>query len=385
MKSYHGVILSGGGSKGPYGVGVLLGLHKFQSEKHPSIDNFYAGSSAGALSATMAAQGALDKLVELFDSVKSKDVLGTDSPSISPFKLFLRSRKTPPFNYFSSESLKALISKYAKFEDLGDANLLICVTNYLSGELETFYISSFVDEFVVQDRQQPLGDRRLRHYHRIEDQDHLVKVLLASAAIPVFFPPVDINGTLYVDGGIGNNTPLRQIAYFARHLQKTGRGRVEEAVCVINDPARFTIEANDESTDLKHIIQRTIDIFQNELVKDSLLTWNRINREVQLASEKNKKLRSMIESLTELDADKKLSLMNQIDEIMGKSTATTSRLDMGLLVIQPSRTLVDDILNFTPEKSKEVRHSGTEDFLTALEHRNLINQTEKTDWLAQIG
>ena len=33
----------------------------------------------------------------------------------------------------------------------------------------------------------------------------------ASTALPVLFPPMEIDGTLYVDGGLRQNTPLRPL------------------------------------------------------------------------------------------------------------------------------------------------------------------------------
>ncbi len=35
-----------------------------------------------------------------------------------------------------------------------------------------------------------------------------VEAILASTAIPAVFPPVELGGTLLVDGGIANNTPV---------------------------------------------------------------------------------------------------------------------------------------------------------------------------------
>jgi NTE family protein len=37
------------------------------------------------------------------------------------------------------------------------------------------------------------------------------KILLASAAIPVVFKPVQVGDTVYVDGGIYNNVPLKPL------------------------------------------------------------------------------------------------------------------------------------------------------------------------------
>ncbi len=43
--------------------------------------------------------------------------------------------------------------------------------------------------------------------HRIFHQGPLRKVLLASAALPGVFPPVEVDGTLMIDGGVVSNIP----------------------------------------------------------------------------------------------------------------------------------------------------------------------------------
>lgn len=43
------------------------------------------------------------------------------------------------------------------------------------------------------------------------DEGELVRVLVASASIPVIFKPVEINGGTYVDGGILDNLPVKPL------------------------------------------------------------------------------------------------------------------------------------------------------------------------------
>jgi NTE family protein len=45
---------------------------------------------------------------------------------------------------------------------------------------------------------------------RLLDSGPAVPALLASAAIPAVYPPVEVDGRLYVDGGVADNTPLSQ-------------------------------------------------------------------------------------------------------------------------------------------------------------------------------
>jgi predicted acylesterase/phospholipase RssA len=62
--------------------------------------------------------------------------------------------------------------------------LQITATNWISGELSCFTNADFHD-------------------------DQGARMVMASAAIPGFFPPVEIGGAVFVDGGAVDNTPLK--------------------------------------------------------------------------------------------------------------------------------------------------------------------------------
>lgn len=70
MRIYRTVVLSGGGAKGPYGLGVLLALDKFKQERKKKVTDIFCGTSSGALNATLAAQGELTKLSALYDNLR---------------------------------------------------------------------------------------------------------------------------------------------------------------------------------------------------------------------------------------------------------------------------------------------------------------------------
>jgi Patatin-like phospholipase len=379
---YQIVVLSGGGAKGPYGLGVLLGLDKYIAERKKKVTRLYAGTSVGALNATLAAQGDLEGLSKLYASLRTKDVLGVDSPHVSKWKMpFYLGRR--PFYYFDNCALRKTIEKHASFQTLQDAHLLVCVTNYLSGELETFYSSKLVDDFVARDSQRPDEARRLRKYSRIESQEHLVDVLLASAAIPFYFPPVRIGKSTYVDGGVGNNTPLRQAAYMGRFLRQAGY-KLEPPVCIINDPDRFKIEPTADSMDVFGVVRRTMDIFHNELVRDSLITWERINNSVAASSERENLISSHIGGMEGVPLETRQKLQRQVSEVLQATNAVTPRLDMPLLEVRPSTPLLENILEFDPNKSAALKKHGTADFLKMLCDKNMISAENRRRWLEEI-
>lgn len=158
-----GVVLSGGSVRGAAHIGFLERLEDL--EKPADI---IAGTSAGAMIGAFYAAGKTSE--EMMDFFKS----------------------TPLFKYKSFNPLKPGIfdtEKYMEifrdfipstFEDL-QKPLIITTTNLETGEAE--YFSS--------------GD--------------LYKPLLASCAIPFVFAPVEIDGSLHVDGGVMDNYPVEQL------------------------------------------------------------------------------------------------------------------------------------------------------------------------------
>ncbi len=387
MDSYQGIVLSGGGAKGPYALGVLLALEKYHRERDRSLINFYCGTSVGALNAAVAAQGRTDKLTALYEQLRTDDILGEKQSDISRLRL-ARTVGRKPYHYFNNKALRATIERHVDFDALveADAHLLICATNYLTGNLETFYVSQLVDRFLAYDRELPLDKRRLHNYHRIGSKPELVEALLASSALPFFLPPVRIGEAVYIDGGIGNHTPLRQAAYFSRLIHHHQLGAVEPIVCVINDPARFTIDDRDAAqTDIFGVIRRTIDIFQDELVSDAVKSWDRISQEVALARSKAAALERHIDGLDGVPRDIRESLKSEVRDVLGASTAATARLELDTLLIRPSSALVENILAFDPRIARELKNRGIADCLTALFHRRLISPEEQGRWVEEVA
>jgi len=378
MPTFQAIVLSGGGSKGPFGLGVLLALEKFRTERKKPVTSVYCGASVGALNATMAAQGDLQGLDALYKQLRTKDVLGTSGSKVRRSMLVLNASRKP-YHYFKSDALRATVARHVKFDALKNAHLLVCVTNFITGHLETFYRSSIVDDFLKEESEIEHMDRRLHHYHRIESQDELIQVLIASAAIPFYFPPVEIRGEKYIDGGVGNNTPLRQAAYISRYLHSKNRS-VLPTICVINDPQRFSIDS-DSNTDVFGVIRRSLDIFHNELVRDSLNTWDRINTNVQATKEREKLVASILE---DLPADIKESIKEKVFNALRVEVGVAAKMELPIYQIRPSAPLLDDVLCFDPETAKRIKHQGIDDCLKALCAHSDITRNDYERWVDEI-
>lgn len=380
--NYQTIVLSGGGAKGPYGLGVLLALQKYHSEHKKEITKIYCGTSVGALNATLAAQGDLEQLTKLYSQIRTENILGVTESKLKKLRmLWVVGRK--PFRYFENAALRSTIEKFAKFDKLRNAHLLVCATNYSTGDLETFYISRVIDEFLEHEQSHQADTRRMVNYHRIESQEQLVQALLASTAIPFYLPPVEIEKRLYVDGGVGNNTPLKQAAYISRFLSCREGAVLQPTLCVINDPSRFTIDPG-EFNDAFGVIRRTMDIYHNELVRDSYLSWDRINKEVSLGEERENRLISHIQGLQDVPADKLAELAKLVRESLRATSTSTPRCHLPLMVVRPATPLLDDILHFDPADAKRLRRHGVADCLSILTSEKSITPVMQHRWNEEI-
>lgn len=171
MKSKVAVVLSGGGMRGAAHIGFLKAL----SEQGLTPD-YIAGSSAGALVGALYAGG--HSFSEMLDFFRSVPLF-----SFSTFSLMKPGwLNSDSYSYYLKEHLNIL-----NFEDL-KTNLIVATTSLENGEIKYF------------------------------DQGGLIKPLLATAALPPIFTPVDIDGHLYIDGGILNNFPYEPLCQMPYHL-----------------------------------------------------------------------------------------------------------------------------------------------------------------------
>jgi hypothetical protein len=190
--------------------------------------------------------------------------------------------------------------------------------------------------------------------------------LLASTAIPGIFPPVEVavpNGTQeekgwFVDGGVGNNTPTREAAYFFRFLEATKRGTAGIAYCVKQDRPR-TIQDDADKFGFADILVRTLDVYHDVHTRPIINAWKRINREVQEWHAAVAKLEQWLADLP-VEPDVRQQIAAKVVEDFGSGGGQAPRLDVPLVVIEPSIAL-GDTLAFDPERARrEITHGYTD-------------------------
>ncbi len=209
------LVLTGGGARAAYQVGALLAI----AEMRPGLSPFsiFAGVSAGAINAVSLASGAdefkvaAERLGGIWRSLSPDRVYRTDArglvaigsrwiKDLSAGGLLGSSRinyllDTEPLRQMLAETLP--VSRLAQhFRSGALRGVAVSTTSYATGLAVTFFDGA--KDVQPWFRTTRVGIRqRLRMPH-----------VLASSAIPIFFPPVKIKGLYYGDGCVRMHAPL---------------------------------------------------------------------------------------------------------------------------------------------------------------------------------
>jgi len=169
-----GLVVSGGGAKGAYSVGVVSALKQFGIEPH-----IVTGTSTGALIASMVVADDQKKLVDIWRKLTSNQIYSR----MWKLSFILSFLGTYTYPYLSSLPLYQLIKRSVDIEKIQKSpkQLIINTFNLTLGKVFRFY----------------------NDFHDIHT------ALLASSSIPVLFPPVKMDNHLFVDGGVTDNVPLK--------------------------------------------------------------------------------------------------------------------------------------------------------------------------------
>lgn len=204
------IVLSGGGARGAYEAGVIsVVLERAAKRPGPWVD-FVCGTSVGAITGAHLAANidqpseASRELLRFWSELSIEDVLafGADQLRALPRLVFGGNKSA---GLFDGRTLTRLVDRHLRWAGIGE--------HVASGRLKALTItathvpSGYATMFVQRGPDVPRpGNGRRRTL--VRDATIGAAHVLASAAIPVFFPPVRVDGDLYCDGGLTSNTPL---------------------------------------------------------------------------------------------------------------------------------------------------------------------------------
>jgi NTE family protein len=202
-----GLALGSGGARGFAHLGVIKVLTDHNIPIH-----FIAGSSMGALVASFFAAGHdIDRLYKLAMAFKRKYYLDFTVPKMG---------------FVAGNRVKELVKVFTQGKNIEDLDIPIAIvaTDLLKGEKVVFRKGS------------------------------ISEAVRASISIPGIFVPEKMNGKLLVDGGVIDRVPVSVVREMGANL------------IIAVDVSHVKI--NEEITSIFDVILQSIDIMQNELVKN---------------------------------------------------------------------------------------------------------------------
>lgn len=219
MSGKIGLVLSGGGAKGAYEIGVCKALSAMGADKY--IDTI-AGTSVGALNAVLLESQGTEYSEKIWNNLTIDDLLNVDWKRITKFPR-LPDYSDPDYIGLRPDNIVDSIFLGGKslYKSLKKEN---AVTDFVKNGLpfNQERISQLIDENVYFDRLTRKIfvaccdiDGEVKYFHLNLYPPHIQKkIVLASSALPVVYTGacgININGTDYFDGGIAgdeSNTPI---------------------------------------------------------------------------------------------------------------------------------------------------------------------------------
>ncbi len=216
MERKIGLILTGGGARAAYQVGVLKAIARILPRNAPNPFSVICGTSAGSLNAVTLAVNAqqfrhgVQRLLGIWRNLRVDDIYRADPAGV--FNNSLRwigglllgsigIHKTTQVSLLDNSPLSAFLAEKLPFEKIQgniDSGLLhalsVTASGYGSGQSVTFYQGA-IDPWKRA--------RRLGVPTTIK-----IKHLLASTAIPFIFPAVRINREYFGDGSMRQIAPI---------------------------------------------------------------------------------------------------------------------------------------------------------------------------------
>lgn len=193
-----GLVLCGGGGRGAYQIGVWKALRERGFDRNITA---VSGTSVGALNAALFACGDLSLAENIWISLRQSDIadpLETAGRVLSRFLDYLGSEdrtieipspeEAARAGLFSSGGLISLIERNGVNKCVSGCGTpcFACCHNASDDRPEYFDLSA-------------LSPAEITEY------------LTASTAIPAVFPAKELRGSLYRDGGLSDNTPVKPL------------------------------------------------------------------------------------------------------------------------------------------------------------------------------
>lgn len=192
-----GLVLSGGGGKGAYELGVWKALSELEITKYIQV---FSGTSIGAFNAVLFAQDDMELAEALWDEVTMEKLAPISRTQLlkKGFEIAIGGRymelvkkrmsKLMETGIAPKDGAKEIIDKYLMVDKVKEKNK-IC-----------YAACTQLPDFTPK-------------YFRLNDYDDETarEIVTASATLPRIYDCTEVLGNKYIDGGITDNTPIQPV------------------------------------------------------------------------------------------------------------------------------------------------------------------------------
>jgi len=209
-----GLILTGGGARAAYQVGVLKALAQIHTRPDWPFP-IIVGTSAGAVSASILAANvtrwhvSVSEIEKVWANFRVQQVFRADTGAMLKAgarwmgSLLTGGAMGPPKSLLDNSPLRSLLTRVTDFDAVrehvarGDLRALaLCATSYFTARSVSFFeADTTVSEW----------SRAQRHGERVP---LTIDYLMSSLSIPFLFPPTSLHGEYFGDGAMRQTAPL---------------------------------------------------------------------------------------------------------------------------------------------------------------------------------
>jgi NTE family protein len=288
------LVLSGGGMRGAYEVGIVSGIAEVMDTEPGSqaLFDIFAGTSVGAINAAYFAANAdshdhrVERLADTWQSLRLDDHARVRPLGLAPFpEAFKRWTKSTVLgkSLLDTRAVEVMVRRTIDWErmhrnvDAGIVRAVMVAALHVVSGRTTVFTEGAPGVRIENTR----DERRVSAFERIT-ADHV----LASAAIPLLFPTRKLGDHYYCDGGLRFNTPIapairagaeRLVVVSVRHARSLREvAAVEEADnaemqnlspvflvgkllnALLLDPVQYDLQVLDRVNQMMEVLEETL-------------------------------------------------------------------------------------------------------------------------------
>lgn len=317
------LILSGGGARGAYEVGVLSYVIDHLAKRKPHFE-FLLGTSVGAINVCYLAAHAenpvyaIRRLANLWTEIDIGEVLGFGFGQMMSLPRLFFGGGASSVGVFDVTPMSRLVEREIPWRSVTRSlraghlsALAVSATEVASGKTVTFMQTRQGVAFPrVAPPRTVIRETRIGPMHA-----------LASAAIPILFPQVRIGSELFMDGGVRQNTPIAPaLRLGATHIFTVGLSREVRAIPRSGDEA---------PPNVAFVMGKVINAFMLDHIQTDFEVLERVNTIIDLGTKAFGE--GFVKTVNDVAEAEGVPPVNRIETLVVRPSEDIGRLANGYL------------------------------------------------------